>query len=78
MDEALAITLVEKAGGQIYEYTGQESSLAGAKGHFEILEDLNCCAPTQNVLFAFVYGTKRKVMSAGQLIEFFENTKKAA
>lgn len=68
MNEALAIQIVNENKGKAFEHEGK-------KGHFEILEDLNCCAPTQDVLFAFVMETSRKVMTADQFLDFYERCK---
>ncbi len=77
MDEAKAIALVEQTAHHEYVYEGDEAGFHGQKGHFEVLDDLNCCAPTNNVLFAFYTGTRRKVMDANGLADFFAKCKEA-
>ena len=47
---------------------GKTFVLEGQPGHFEVLEDMNCCAPTNNVLFAFVMESSRKVFTAAGLL----------
>lgn len=76
MEEQQAIQLVEQAAGDDYEYVGEETNFKGAVGHFELLEDMNCCAPTNSVLFAFYSANRRKVMTAGELLDFFKQCKK--
>ncbi len=71
MDEQQAILQVEQATGHEYEYLGDDKSFFKSIGHFEVLDDMNCCAPTNSVLFAFYTGTRRKVMSADEFLEFF-------
>ncbi len=78
MEEQQAIQLVEQAAGHQYEYFGPEANFKGAIGHFELLEDMNCCAPTQAVLFAFYTSNRRKVMTAGELLDFFSQCKKCS
>ena len=48
----------------------------GEQGTFEILDDMNCCAPTNAVLFSFQTGKRRYVMEAAQLLEAAAQAKK--
>lgn len=73
--EQKALQICEDSGDYIYE--GSDERFHGRTGHFEVLEDMNCCAPTQNVLFAFQCGTSRKVMDADELCGFYKDCKKA-
>ena len=70
MDELKAISFVEQAGDSQWICQKKDDPFYGQTGRFEVLEDLNCCAPTQNVLFAFVNPERRKVMDASTLLEF--------
>lgn len=58
-------------------YTGTDSRFHGKTGTLEVLEDMNCCAPTNNVLFAFQCETSRKVMSAPEVLEFVQDCRPA-
>ncbi|MCF0246087.1 MAG: hypothetical protein HUJ55_04610 [Ileibacterium sp.] len=66
LKEELALAFCSKNTGKVFEIDGQQ-------GSFEVLEDLNCCAPTHNVLFAFVMNGSRKVMTAAQMLELLEH-----
>ncbi|MBF0579974.1 hypothetical protein IM774_09350 [Erysipelotrichaceae bacterium RD49] len=76
MKEQQAIQFVERAAGYQYEYFGEETSFKGTVGHFELLEDMNCCAPTNTVLFAFYTANRRKVMGAEELLDFLKQCRK--
>lgn len=77
MDEQAAIALVENAANTQWIYLGDDPVFKDQRGTFEILDDMNCCAPTQNVLFAFVTPARRKVMDAASLLEFARFCKEA-
>ncbi len=70
MDEQFALQFVERAQGALYRYMGNEEMWKGDVGRFERLDNLNCCAPENNVLFAFVTDERRKVMDAKGLLAF--------
>ncbi len=73
MEENLAISTVQKAEGNWYVYKGSEEPLFfGDTGHFEVMGDMNCCAPTDAVLFAFITNDGRRLMmDAPSLLKFF-------
>ncbi len=71
MHEQQAILQIEQAAGREYTYLGEDKSFFNSTGHFEVLDDMNCCAPTNSVLFAFYTKNRRKVMSAEEFLEFF-------
>lgn len=64
---------VKEMEGLVYEYEGEDSFYKGMKGSFEVLEDMNCCAPTQDVLFSFQSDRSRKVMTAKELEDFLKD-----
>lgn len=71
--ENILISWIKQHQHLTFTYIGQDPLFHQLTGHFEILEDMNCCAPTQNVLFAFITTNKRKVMDTYQLIEFLKS-----
>lgn len=64
---------VKNIEGQKFIYNGNDSFYNGLQGEFEVLEDMNCCAPTQDVLFSFQSHNSRKVMSAHELEDFLKD-----
>lgn len=75
MDEQKAVLAIEQAAGHDYRYEGDDEAWKGSVGYFKVLDDMNCCAATNNVLFAFYTGTKRKVMNATELLDFMAQCK---
>lgn len=81
--ENLALQKVEQAKGHLYRYSGDgEADLKGETGTFGVLEDMNCCAPTDQVLFVFFYGDnpdcpKRRVLSAEAFLDFLDQAQRA-
>lgn len=66
-DEILAEQLVRRYENQLLENTS-DPALKGKTGRLEVLEDMNCCAPTNQILFAFQMDGSRKVMNAATLL----------
>lgn len=75
MDETMALLQIEKMKDRKYEYQGDDPDFQGEIGEFERLDDMNCCAPTDAVLFAFQCKGHRKVMTAEQFLEFVQTCK---
>lgn len=75
MDETMALLQIEKMKGRKYEYQGDDPDFHGESGEFERLDDMNCCAPTDAVLFAFQCKGQRKVMTAAQFLELVKACK---
>lgn len=69
--EQRALMEVEESMGRFFQYQGDKEDWRGLVGYFQALEDLNCCAPTNTVLFAFYVDNKRLVMQAGEFLRFF-------
>ena len=76
MDETMALLQIEKMKDRKYEYQGDDPDFQGEIGEFERLDDMNCCAPTNAVLFSFQTGKRRYVMEAAQLLEAAAQAKK--
>lgn len=70
MDSFFAVNEFEHTAGKRYRYEGNDPDFHDTEGTFEILEDMNYCAPTQDVLFAFHTDARRKVMSDCQFLDF--------
>lgn len=68
--ELQAIEFCEKNKTNIFRYIGEDTNFKNYVGMVTILEDMNCCAPTNTVLFAFVCDTKRKVMTSEEFMKF--------
>lgn len=77
MSENEAVNFIEKHQGQKFLYTGDNAWARGKTGTFQILEDMNCCAPTNSVLFAFVLEKSRVVLSTEEFGEFIKFCKEA-
>lgn len=73
MDEQKALQFCELHADELYRYLGADPEWKGQEGRFEVLEDMNCCAPTNNVLFTFDAGSRRKVMGAEELLAFADD-----
>lgn len=73
MDEILAENRFEKTAGHRYVYHGEDPFFKEKTGTFSILEDMNCCAPTLDVLYVFSIGPSRKVMDPSQFLEFLNH-----
>ncbi len=71
--ENQAILLVKNHQDKIFTYLGKDPDWYNISGHIQLLEDMNCCAPTHSVLFAFVTKTKRKVMTAKDFMTFLSD-----
>lgn len=71
--EQKALQICEQAQNQQFRYMGPDTSMKGRTGRFEVLDDLNCCCPTNNVLFSFQSTASRKVMNAEELISFYQD-----
>ena len=70
-----AIKFVKNNLNHVFAYNGNDKEWIHQTGYLEILEDMNCCAPTHNILFAFVCDTKRKVMTAKEFMTFIKDLK---
>lgn len=77
MSEALAIQFAAENQGK--RYLWKDAKGKQSIGYFSILEDMNCCAPTDNVLFAFECIEpesgkiiSRKVMQADEMLSLAE------
>lgn len=71
--ENQAISLIKNYQGKTLIYMGEDQDWFNISGHLEVLEDMNCCCPTNTVLFAFVSTTKRKVMTAKEFMTFIKD-----
>ena len=68
-DEIRAELFVKNNPGKQFRYIGDDPIFKDQIGTFEILEDMICCAPTQNILFAFNCPDSRKVLLAKQVLD---------
>lgn len=66
-----ATALCEEHEGEVFVYLGEDPHFP-REGVLEILEDMNCCDPTQNVLFALQGSRRRKVMEADELVNLYQ------
>ncbi|OLU36702.1 hypothetical protein [Ileibacterium valens] len=66
---ALAEIFVKENYGKNLRYVGEDSRFKDEIGTLQILEDMNCCAPTNDILFSFNCKNRRKVMSAKEILE---------
>lgn len=73
MDEILAENQLDKLKGKQFRYEGKDADWTGSVGTFSSLEDMNCCAPTLDVLYTFTAGTRRKVMAPGEFLAFVQD-----
>lgn len=64
-----AESFVKEHQNESFRYIGNDPKYKNLTGHFEVIEDMNCCAPTNEFLFAFVGERSRKVMTAEELME---------
>lgn len=71
MSENEAILTIEKAGSKSFVYKGSDPAWKERTGRFSILYDMNCCAPTDGVLFEFDSDGLRKIMDARGFGEFY-------
>lgn len=69
--EQKALMEVEESMGRFFQYQGDKEDWRGLVGYFQVLEDMNCCAPTNTVLFAFCVDHKRLVMRAEEFVKFY-------
>lgn len=72
--EQKALSICEKNQNKLYVYTGSDIEKYGKTGYFEIVQDMNCCAPSDRVLFCFQTKDRRFVMDAHDLIDTFEHS----
>lgn len=72
-DENRALLLLKKLDGQTVQLDASAPELAGETGQFEILEDMNCCAPTDQILVAFEMDRSRRVMDAAAFLQLAEH-----
>lgn len=76
--ENVALGIIEQNKGKIFVCQDRKDpSVYGMRGLVDVLEDMNCCCPTDQVLFAFLYGEdpdmpRRKVMAAEDFLAFFQ------
>lgn len=70
-DENKAIVLLGKLKDRVVRLDSSvpDPELAGQTGKFELLEDMNCCAPTDQILVAFEMPRSRKVMDASAFLK---------
>lgn len=72
-DENRALVLLKKLNGQMVQLDASVPELAGETGQFEILEDMNCCAPTDQILIAFEMEHSRRVMDASAFLKLADH-----
>lgn len=72
-DENRALVLLKKLNGQLVQLDASAPELAGETGQFEILEDMNCCAPTDQILIAFEMERSRRVMDASAFLQLADH-----
>lgn len=66
-----AIKQCEEMKGKRLRYEGEDHYCQDQIGEISVLYDQNCCAPTQDVLFAFVMENQRqRIMSGEECISF--------
>lgn len=68
-----ALALCRQLKGKTLCYCGEDRYYRGQCGQLEVWYDQNCCAPTQDVLFAFVGAQVRRVMSAQECLSFLRD-----
>ncbi len=70
-DENTAIVLLGKLKDRVVRLDSSvpDPELANQTGRFELLEDMNCCAPTDQILVAFQMPHSRKVMDASTFLK---------
>lgn len=73
--ELEAIQYCKKHANKKIIYFGNDKEWKDSIGTVEILEDMNCCCPTTQILFAFIVNDKRKVMHDKEFIEFIKDCK---